>query len=87
MVLMEQLSEVIVTMELPEGTASSLLGKLEVARTLLLDATTANDVAALRTLEAVGRQMSALRGKSISSADADQLLGDLDRILDLLSDP
>lgn len=85
-VLIAQLSDTIAAWELPSGVASSMRGKLEVARDLLLDASSANDAGALRTLEALGRQLSALRGKSISSDDADQVLGELDRILEILSD-
>ncbi|MHC4123701.1 MAG: choice-of-anchor Q domain-containing protein [Planctomycetota bacterium] len=72
-------------LNLPKGTANSLLAKLDNALKLLEDEDENNDGAAINLLDSFINTVEAQSGKKIPETDADALIGAAEQIIELLS--
>lgn len=82
--LIVHLAQDVYALNLPKGTANSLLAKLHEAYQKLMDGNDKNDVAAINKLEAFINAVEAQRGKKIAEADADALITLAQAIIDKL---
>jgi hypothetical protein len=71
----EDLAITVIQMNLQNGIANSLDAKLDAALNVLTDVNLSNDVGACNSLAAFISAVQAQRGKKISNAQADQLIG------------
>lgn len=78
------LAQDVYALNLPKGTANSLLAKLHEAYQKLMDGNDKNDMAAINKLEAFINAVEAQRGKKIAEADADNLIALAQAIIDKL---
>ncbi len=78
------LGDLVISLGLPNGLASSLTAKLDNADSVLADSNPNNDQAAVNELEAFINQLNALRGKQITAAEADALIAVAEQIIDFL---
>jgi hypothetical protein len=83
--LVNELIDGLVDLDLPGGTENSLIAKLDVAEEKLSDDNEMNDGAAINALQAFINAVNAQRGKKIPEEDADALIEEALRIIDLLS--
>ena len=83
-VFLADLDDLVISLDLPNGLASSLTAKLNNADKVLADSNPNNDQAAVNKLEAFINQLNALRGKKITDDDADTLIAVAEQIIDFL---
>ena len=78
------LSDLVTSLDIPNGLAASLTAKLANADNVLADSNPNNDQAAINILEAFIDQINALRGKKITDDNADALIAVAQQIIDFL---
>ena len=84
--LLMELTQKVIALNLQQGISNSLDAKLQAAmQAALEDINENNDVAAINNLEAFINAIKAQRGNKIPEADADALIADVQKIIDLLS--
>ena len=83
-IFLADLSELVISLDLPSGLASSLTAKLGDAESVLADSNPNNDQAAVNKLEDFINQLNALRGKRIPDVEADELIAIAEQIIDFL---
>lgn len=85
MQLLDILAQDIIDLELKQGIENSLLVKLDTALQKLEDDNKNDDVAAINSLQAFINAVNAQRGKKISEEDANDLIGTVQQIIEILS--
>lgn len=83
-IFLADLSDLVISLGLPNGLASSLTAKLGNADSVLADSDPNNDQAAVNKLEAFIDQLNAVRGKQITDAEANELIAIAEQIIDFL---
>ncbi len=82
--LITDLIQNVIDLNLPNGLKNGLTAKLDAAKDKLEDGNPNNDHVAVNKLNDFIDQVEGQRGKKITEADADELIGDAQLIIDLL---
>ena len=83
-IFLADLSDLVISLDLPNGLESSATAKLANADSVLNDSNPNNDQAAINILEAFIGQINAQRDKKITADEADELIAIAEQIIDFL---
>jgi len=84
-VMLQQLSEIVFSLNIKQGISNSFDAKLSSALKALDDLNENNDVAAINSLNAFMNAVDAQRGKELTETEADELISKVQAIIDVLS--